>query len=82
MLAKDESKKAELADVLFILADCLAHLGYILTPFLPTTASHIIKRLELPDEKKMNKRTYCQSHVKPGAIVDRGEALFPRLEDE
>jgi methionyl-tRNA synthetase len=82
-LAKDETKKEKLADVLGNLAEQMAHVGILLIPFLPETASKILTRLKLPikwvikDDKEFEKPL-----LKPGIMVERGEALFPRLDEE
>ena len=82
-LAKDETKKEKLADTLGNLAEQMAHVAVLLLPFLPETAGKILSRLKLPtkwvikDEKEFEKPL-----LKVGTAVERGEALFPRLDEE
>ena len=82
-LAKDETKKEKLANVLGNLAEQAAHVGVLLLPFLPETAQKILSRLKLPtgwiikDEKEFEKPL-----LKTGTPVEKGDALFPRLDEE
>lgn len=82
VLAKDPGKKEELAEALVILGERLAHVAVLLQAFLPETAGKILTRLHLSPETKM---TSCEEFSRPmleaGVSVERGDALFPRLED-
>jgi methionyl-tRNA synthetase len=81
-LAKDPAKKDELAAVLGHLAECVAHAAVALIPFLPSTAPKILKRLGLPEQWTVAQGSdFEKPFLKPGTSVDRGEALFPRLEE-
>ena len=83
VLAKDPSQREELARVLWGLAECLAHLAYLLQPFIPGTADKMLVRLQLSPELKIKDAAiFCKPLVKAGAKVERGEALFPKLEEE
>ncbi len=82
-LAKDPAKKDELAETMFVLADCLAHAAAILQAFLPATAHKILTQLNLPSPMKIkNSAEFTKFFVKSGAKIDKGEPLFPKLEDE
>lgn len=81
-LAKDQSKKEELAVVLRILAECVAHIAFLLRVFLPDTSQKILKRLSLSFESPIKTSTeYQKAFLKEGTAIERGEALFPRLEE-
>ncbi|MCM8775571.1 MAG: methionine--tRNA ligase, partial [Candidatus Omnitrophica bacterium] len=82
VLAKDPSRSGDLAKVLVTLAECVAHLAVLLLSFLPHTASQILTRLRLPcDFVIRDAAEFDQRFVRPNTAVDRGEVLFPRLED-
>ncbi|PIQ86564.1 MAG: methionine--tRNA ligase [Candidatus Omnitrophica bacterium CG11_big_fil_rev_8_21_14_0_20_45_26] len=82
-LAKQESGKQKLADVLFVLADTLAHMACLLQPFLPGTAQKILTRLQLKSPlAAKSKSDFEQMFVKNDVSIERGDALFPKLEDE
>ncbi|MDD5672380.1 MAG: methionine--tRNA ligase [Candidatus Omnitrophica bacterium] len=83
VLAKDPSKKEELALTLWILSECIAHLAYLLTSFLPETAGKILTRMGLPIDAKMETEAdFKKRLVRTGSKVQRGDALFPKLDDE
>ncbi len=82
-LSKDESKRQELADVLFVLLDCLAHIACLLQAFLPNSSKEILGRLKLSGVEQIKTvGDYKKVFVEVGGEVDKGEALFPKLEDE
>lgn len=82
ILAKDESKKKELAETLGVLAECLAHLGYLLLSFLPETGRQMLKRMGLPEKAVMKDGDQFKIFLVPeGTKVVRGDALFPKLEE-
>lgn len=81
-LAKDPSRKDELAKFLVTLAELLAHTAVILLPFLPQTARKILERLQLPAQWVIKRGDeFERSMVKAGARIERGGALFPRLDE-
>ncbi len=83
VLAKDPSKKKELAATMVVLAETLAHLGVILLSFLPQTADQIIRRLQLPEKIVIQKSEHFRRpFTKSGTVIERGEALFPKLDEE
>ena len=83
VLAKDPGKKAELASTLITLAESCAHLAAVLTPFLPRTASEILRRLQLPAELTLDDAAQFRKPLtRAGTPVEKGNALFPRLEEK
>jgi methionyl-tRNA synthetase len=83
VMAKDPSQKEELAKFLTLLADRLAHAAYLLLPFLPATAEKILQGLHLPADRRFSSADEFEGPlVKPGLLIERGEALFPRLEEK
>jgi len=82
VLAKDEAKKQELASVLGNLAEQIAHIGVLLLPFLPETARAILTRLNLrTDWVVKNAKEFEKPFLKTGSVVEKGAALFPRLDE-
>jgi len=83
VLAKDPARAEELARALRALTECLAHLAVILTPFLPDTARKILDRLKLSTQPLIRTTAeFSVLMVTPGTSVERGEALFPKLDEE
>lgn len=81
-LAKHDQKRPELVTCMFVLTDCLAHLACLLQPFLPETAKKMLERLQLPTLSHINKEAdFTRSFLKSGICVERGESLFPKLEE-
>jgi methionyl-tRNA synthetase len=81
VLAKDPSKREALNKFLTVLAESLAHVGVILLPFIPETAKKILERLKLKTEWVIQSGSEFEaSFLQPGSAVERGAALFPRLE--
>ena len=65
---------------MIVLAEVIARVGFVLQPFLPVTAPKILKRLNvLPTAQGISALTRV---VKPNEPIEKGEPLFPRLEDE
>jgi len=46
ILAKDEAKKARLADVLYVLLECIRIAGILIEPFLPETAEKVLSSFD------------------------------------
>lgn len=86
-VAKDSARKKELVSILIVLAESIAHIAGALLPFLPDTASEILKRLGISKQSVIKdfRRPVVQSGVlvvKPGTLVEKGNALFPRFDEK
>lgn len=82
VMAKDTANKEELAKLLFLFSELMAHTAVILLPFLPDTAKKILERLRLPTSWTVKDESdFVKFFLKPGIAIDRGEALFPKLEE-
>ena len=85
-LAKDESKKKRLSEVLYNLVESITIGANLLTPFMPETAERILKQLN-PDNPKAEVRDFDdldkfglrESGIK---VTDKPEILFARLDME
>jgi len=80
-LAKDESKKEELAETMYALCEILRIGSIILRPFLVTKSAEALKQLNIPAE--LTKYESIGTIGKLGGIQTlKGEQLFPRLDKE
>ena len=85
-LAKDESKKERLSEVLYNLVESITIGANLLTPFMPETAERILKQLnpdypkaEVRDFDDLDKFGLRESGIK---VTDKPEILFARLDME
>ncbi len=81
ILAKDEAQKARLGTVLYNLAESLRYIAVLVQPFLTATPKEMFKQLGIVGEEL----TFMDSlkkfgELKPGTRVQKGEALFPRID--
>jgi methionyl-tRNA synthetase len=82
-LAKDPARKPELADVLFNLADSVAHVAVLLQAFMPETAKKILDRLKIASyEEICSDSDFSKPLAITGAVIEKGEPLFPRLDEK
>ena len=79
VLAKDESKKARLARVIYNLAETLRISTVLLTPFMPDTCEKIFEKLGATDGLKTwdSIKELC---LPADAQLQKGENLFPRID--
>jgi methionyl-tRNA synthetase len=77
-LAKDESKAAELDQVLYDLAEGLRVVAIALWAYLPETGPKILEALGQPIRFDWELVEY--GRLEPGAAVDAAPPLFPRFE--
>lgn len=83
VLAKDESKKDRLGNVMAHLAESLRIVGVMLQPFLTESPSEIFKQLGIDDESQKEwDSVYYPGQIKAGTRVQKGDPIFPRLEVE
>ena len=89
VLAKDESKKARLAEVMYQLLDGLRRVAIMIAPFMPETSEEMEVQLGIKREKRAKD---CSSLAWEDAAkaanyptnmpLEKGAALFPRLDLE
>ncbi len=77
-----DSDDQGLEKVLATLVECVAHVGGILSPFLPETSEKILKRLQLESELTLDQESFSKRWIKEKNKIERGEALFPKLDEE
>ena len=85
-LAKDESKKQELANVLYNLAESLRFIAVLISPYMPATSPKIWQQLNLEGLKPFSE-VQLEDIAEWGGIpaghqLGEAEQLFPRIEVE
>ncbi len=79
-LAKDESKKRELASCMNHLANVIYIAGMLLSPILVVKSEKIFDQLGIPAELR-NYESMKKFGIVSGVKVNKGEQLFPRLDE-
>ncbi len=81
VLAKDESKKAELANVLYVLSETLRIVSVLISPFMPNTPKEIRRQLNITDETLSTWDSIKTFGQLPRSIsVTKGDVIFPRID--
>ncbi len=80
ILAKDESKKARLAEVMYNLCECLRIASVLIAPFMPETAQKIRAQLGLGSEIKWEDAAAFSLESTYSPV--KGDIIFPRLDME
>lgn len=81
-LAKDESKKDQLAAVMYNLAEVLKTVAILVNPFMPETAKKMWEQLNFAQSlEKIEPQQISYAGLEiAGTKVKKGNPLFPRLE--
>ena len=81
-LAKDDSKRGEVASVLYASAEVLRILAILIRPVMPGAAERLWEQLgvELPLASQQVPGAVAWGGLAPGTKTTKGAALFPRLE--
>src|SRR5699024_8792278 len=83
VLAKDDSKKGRLGNVMAHLTDSLRRVGILLQPFLTQTPNRIFEQIGVEDETLHSWETLLEFGVpQAGAKVVKKDPIFPRLDVE
>ncbi|GGA70817.1 methionine--tRNA ligase [Ornithinibacillus halotolerans] len=83
VLAKDETNKDRLGNVMAHLADSLRIVGVMLQPFLTKAPVEIFKQLGVQNESlKEWDSIYELGQIEAGTKVEKGAPIFPRLDVE
>ncbi len=81
VLAKDEAKKPRLGTVLYNLAEALRVIAIAIQPFMPNTAPKMFAQLGVGEgELRGYESMKTFGGVRPGTVLTKGEALFPRID--
>lgn len=81
VVAKDPARTGELATIMCDLLEAIRISAHLLSPFMPSTSSEVLRRMSLAEEANTtNLAEACVwGGLKGGCAVEKGEALFPRL---
>ena len=81
ILAKNEADRPRLGTVMYVLLECARIVGVLIAPTMPRTPARIFAQIGLDDENQMTwESVKTFGGVKPGNMVKKGEALFPRID--
>ena len=80
-LAKDETQKGNLANVLYNLAESLRIIAVLISPFMPTTSRRILEQLQVSQDIKIEDAENF-GKLEINHVVGKPEQLFPRIEIE
>ena len=79
-LAKDPANADRLKTVVYNLLEALRVIAALIEPFMPGTAATIQKRIGIDGEGQGYDTIRTWGGFKPGRVVEKGDALFPRVE--
>ncbi len=80
-LAKDPANAEELAFVIWGLIEAIRIAATLLEPFTPATSAEVMRRIGLPCEPCCDLEAACAwGQFEGGQPVEKGDALFPRLD--
>jgi len=82
VLAKDEEKTAELASVMYHLAESLRQIAVLLKPFLTQTPEKIFEQLGVTEATLTSWESVERFGLLTDISVQKGKPLFPRLDLE
>lgn len=82
-LNKEPSQRERLATVMYNIAEALRIIGLLVWPFMPQTADKMWHQLgiEQPLEASIFKEAASWGNLPAGAVVSKGQPLFPRVEE-
>lgn len=79
LLAKDESKKSRLNDVMYNLLEGIRFVSVMLKPFMPSTSAEILRQLGRKDEGFEDIKSFAEPEK---FSVDEASVLFARIDLE
>ena len=81
ILAKNEEDRPRLGTVMYVLLECARIVAVLIAPTMPRTPARIFAQIGVDDENQMTwESVKTFGGVKPGNMVKKGEALFPRID--
>ncbi len=80
VLAKDDSKKAELANVMYVLSETLRIVAALVSPVMPNAPIKIREQLNITDENLNTWESLTFGKLAREIKVNKGEIVFPRLD--
>ena len=81
ILAKNEADRPRLGTVMYVLLECARIVAVLIAPTMPRTPARIFAQIGVDDAEQMTwESVKTFGGVKPGNMVKKGEALFPRID--
>ncbi len=81
VIAKDESRRAELAGIMYTLSEALRVIAVLISPGMPNTPKEIFKQLGIDDENLKSWDSVHNFGALPKEIkVNKGNVIFPRID--
>ena len=81
VLGKTDEGKPRLATVMYVLAECIRAIAVYVGPTMPSTPEKIFAQLGVTDPAlKTWESVQTFGQLKPGTMVKKGKALFPRVD--
>lgn len=81
VLVKDPAKKAELANVLYVLAETLRIVSVLVSPFMTRAPKFIREQLNIDSEDMLTWESMKTFGLLPKAVkISKGAVIFPRLD--
>ena len=80
VIAKDETKRARLATVLYNLLDTIRIVATLLSAFMPTTMPKALEQIGACEKCAAYENADKFGILPPDVTVKKGEALFPRID--
>jgi len=81
VLAKDETRKEELALTIYNLNEALRIIAIFIYPFMPDTSKKIHEQLGILEIEEKMRRDTTWGGLAAGLKIQKGEPLFPKIED-
>ena len=81
-LAKDETKRARLATVMYNLLESIRLAGILLVPYMPETAGKILDQIGASAEERSWESAAAFGGLHAEVTVQKGPVLFPRIDME
>ena len=82
-LAKEEESRAQLASVMYHLADSLRIVAHLLRPIMPNSPAQILEQLGMPSETDRLLTNLALKQVPENTtVIKKGVPIFPRLDTE
>ena len=82
VLAKDETKRARLATVMYNLLESIRLSGILLKPYMPESAEKILDQCGATENERTWESAAAFGGLHAGATVQKGPVLFPRIDME
>ena len=82
VLAKDETKRARLATVMYNLLESIRLAGILLRPYMPESAEKILDQCGATENERTWESAAAFGGLHAGATVQKGPVLFPRIDME